>query len=94
MKIILSNKFYYPRGGDCVYTLNLEQLLKQHGHEVAIFAMQYPGMLFESRNVEDLKDKIQQIFAVHFDCKSIAESAQYQYSGDYHYNELMRFYKQ
>jgi glycosyltransferase involved in cell wall biosynthesis len=42
MKILLSNKFYYPRGGDCIYTLNLENLLKQHGHEVAIFAMQYP----------------------------------------------------
>ncbi|MDR2407040.1 MAG: glycosyl transferase family 1, partial [Bacteroidales bacterium] len=39
MKILLANKFYYPRGGDCVYVLSLEQLLKQHGHEVAIFAM-------------------------------------------------------
>jgi len=42
MKILLSNKFYYPRGGDCIYTLNLEQLLTQHGNEVAIFAMQHP----------------------------------------------------
>ena len=42
MKIILSNKFYYNRGGDCSYVLNLEQLLKSHGHEVAIFAMDYP----------------------------------------------------
>ena len=42
MKILLSNKFYYPRGGDCIYTMNLEQLLKKHGHEVAVFAMQYP----------------------------------------------------
>ena len=42
MKILLANKFFYPRGGDCVYTINLEQLLKQHGHEVAVFAMQYP----------------------------------------------------
>ena len=45
MKILLSNKFYYPRGGDCIYTINLEQLLKQHGHEVAMFAMQYPENL-------------------------------------------------
>jgi glycosyltransferase involved in cell wall biosynthesis len=45
MKILLINKFYYPRGGDCVYALNLEQLLKQHGHEVAVFAMQYPENL-------------------------------------------------
>jgi glycosyltransferase involved in cell wall biosynthesis len=45
MKILLVNKFYYPRGGDCVYMLNLEQLLKQHGHAVAIFAMQYSDNL-------------------------------------------------
>lgn len=42
MKILLANKFYYRRGGDCIYVLNLEQLLKSHGHEVAIFAMDYP----------------------------------------------------
>ena len=42
MKILLANKFYYRRGGDCIYTLNLEQLLKAHGHEVAVFAMDYP----------------------------------------------------
>lgn len=41
MKIILANKFYYRRGGDCIYILNLEQLLKKHGHEVAVFSMQY-----------------------------------------------------
>lgn len=45
MKILLVNKFYYRRGGDCIYTINLEQLLKRHGHEVAIFAMQYPENL-------------------------------------------------
>ena len=42
MKILLCNKFYYRRGGDCIYMLNLEQLLKAHGHEVAVFSMQYP----------------------------------------------------
>lgn len=42
MKILLANKFYYRRGGDCIYMLNLEQLLKAHGHEVAVFAMDYP----------------------------------------------------
>ncbi|WP_346711025.1 glycosyltransferase [Phocaeicola salanitronis] len=42
MRILLSNKFYYRRGGDCIYMLNLEQLLKEHGHDVAIFAMDYP----------------------------------------------------
>lgn len=42
MKVLLANKFYYRRGGDCVYTISLEQLLKKHGHEVAVFAMDYP----------------------------------------------------
>ena len=42
MRILLSNKFYYRRGGDCIYMLNLEQLLKAKGHEVAVFAMDYP----------------------------------------------------
>ena len=41
MKILLANKFYYRRGGDCIYMLNLEKLLKAHGHEVAVFAMDY-----------------------------------------------------
>lgn len=45
MKIVLANKFYYHRGGDCIYMLNLEQLLKEHGHEVAVFAMDYPENL-------------------------------------------------
>lgn len=42
MRILLCNKFYYRRGGDCIVTMNLEQLLKSHGQEVAIFAMDYP----------------------------------------------------
>ena len=42
MKILLCNKFYYRRGGDCIYTMNLERLLKAHGHDVAIFSQQYP----------------------------------------------------
>lgn len=42
MNILLANKFYYRRGGDCIYMLNLEQLLKEHGHKVAVFAMDYP----------------------------------------------------
>lgn len=45
MKILIANKFYYRRGGDCIYMLNLERLLKAHGHEVAVFAMDYPENL-------------------------------------------------
>ena len=45
MKVLLANKFYYRRGGDCVYVINLEQLLKSHGHQVAVFAMNFPENL-------------------------------------------------
>ena len=38
MKILLPNKFYYRRGGDCIYTINLEKILKEKGHEVIIMA--------------------------------------------------------
>ncbi|MDR1762568.1 MAG: glycosyltransferase, partial [Dysgonamonadaceae bacterium] len=42
MKVVLVNKFYYRRGGDCIYTLNLEDALKKHGCQTAVFAMQHP----------------------------------------------------
>lgn len=45
MRILLANKFYYRRGGDCVYSIELENLLKAAGHEVAFFAMDYPENL-------------------------------------------------
>lgn len=45
MRILLVNKFYYPRGGDCIVTLNVERMLREHGHEVAVYAMQYPSNL-------------------------------------------------
>ncbi len=41
-RILIVNKFYYNRGGDCVAAMNLERLLRQNGHEVAFYAMQYP----------------------------------------------------
>lgn len=44
-KILLANKFFYPRGGDCVHTLNLMQLLQSKGHQVAVFSMHYPENL-------------------------------------------------
>lgn len=53
-RVLLVNKFYYRRGGDCVYLLNLEELLRSRGHEVAVFAMRYP---------ENLPSKWQDYFA-------------------------------
>lgn len=45
MKILIVNKFLYPRGGDCVCTLNLGKLLVRKGHEVRFFAMNYTDNL-------------------------------------------------
>lgn len=42
LRVLIVNKFYYPRGGDCVCTLNLERLLNEHGHATAVYAMAYP----------------------------------------------------
>lgn len=41
-RVLIVNKFYYRRGGDCVCAMNLEHLLRTHGHDVAVFAMRYP----------------------------------------------------
>ena len=45
MRVLLCNKFYYRRGGDCTYTIALEELLRRHGHEVAVYAMEHPDTL-------------------------------------------------
>ena len=42
MKILLCNKFHYARGGDFKYVLNVEELLRSHGHETAVFSMRHP----------------------------------------------------
>ncbi|HBC78663.1 MAG TPA: glycosyl transferase family 1 [Bacteroidales bacterium] len=48
MKILISNKYYYPRGGGEIYSIELEKLLIKNGHEVAVFAMEHSNN-FESR---------------------------------------------
>lgn len=40
MKILLVNKFHWPKGGSEKYYFELGQLLKEHGHEVAYFSME------------------------------------------------------
>ncbi len=45
MRILIVNKFMYPRGGDCIVALNTARLLREHGHEVRLFAMDYPDNL-------------------------------------------------
>lgn len=42
MKILQINKFYYRRRGAETYLFDLIDLLQQHGHDVAVFAMDHP----------------------------------------------------
>ncbi|MBN2773202.1 MAG: glycosyltransferase [Prolixibacteraceae bacterium] len=50
MKILIANKFFYPKGGDCVHTIALKQLLEEKGHEVAVFSMQHPENIVNEYN--------------------------------------------
>lgn len=45
MRILIVNKFYYHRGGDCACAISLERMLRENGHETAVFAMDYPENL-------------------------------------------------
>lgn len=40
MKVLLVNKFFYPKGGSETYFFTLAEALRKHGHEVVFFAMQ------------------------------------------------------
>lgn len=42
MKILLINKFLYPRGGDAIVTLSTGDLLESHGHQVIYWGMKSP----------------------------------------------------
>lgn len=42
MRILLVNKFHYPRGGDCIHAMDLGRILAAAGHAVAFFAMDCP----------------------------------------------------
>jgi len=42
MKILMVNTFHYYRGGDCVYTFQLTELLQQMRHKIIHFAMHHP----------------------------------------------------
>jgi glycosyltransferase involved in cell wall biosynthesis len=42
MKILLVNKFLYPRGGDAISTLTTGKLLRDRGHEVVFWGMKHP----------------------------------------------------
>jgi len=56
-RVLLVNKFYYPRGGDCVVVLNTEALLRDNGVEAEVFAMKYPQNLM-ARYQEMFPDEV------------------------------------
>lgn len=41
-RVLIVNKFYYSRGGDCICAMNLERLLGEKGFATAVFSMDYP----------------------------------------------------
>lgn len=41
-RILIVNKFLYPRGGDCIVALSEAELLRSAGYEVALWGMDYP----------------------------------------------------
>ena len=53
-RVLLVNKFYYPRGGDCIVVINTEALLRDNGLEAEVFAMEYP---------QNMKARYQSLFA-------------------------------
>lgn len=42
MKILLINKFLYPKGGDAISTLSTDRLLRAKGHKVILWGMEHP----------------------------------------------------
>ena len=42
MKILLINKFLYPKGGDAISTLTTGNILKKNGHEIIFWGMKHP----------------------------------------------------
>ncbi|MDR1763826.1 MAG: glycosyltransferase, partial [Dysgonamonadaceae bacterium] len=53
------------------------------------------GMLFESRNIADLKDKITALFSgeINFDYETIARNARVKYCPENHYNSIIKIYE-
>ncbi|MFA6547474.1 MAG: glycosyltransferase [Candidatus Magasanikbacteria bacterium] len=56
MKIVLVNKFWYPRGGAEKMVLLTKELLENAGHDVEIFGMNHPDNLFSNKYFTDFVD--------------------------------------
>ena len=42
MKVLLANKFFYPKGGADISFFETAQLLQKHGHRICFFSMEHP----------------------------------------------------
>lgn len=42
MRVLIVSKFFYPRGGAEIVAIGTKQLLEERGHQVRVFAMEYP----------------------------------------------------
>ena len=40
MRILLVNKFIFPKGGAETYTFDVGKMLEEHGHEVQYFGLE------------------------------------------------------
>ena len=49
MKILMVNKFLYPKGGAETYVFRLGRALEEKGHEVQYFGMDHPGRIVGNR---------------------------------------------
>ena len=49
MKVLMINKFLYPKGGSETYMLKIGQYLQEQGHEVQYFGMDDPERTLENR---------------------------------------------
>lgn len=50
MKILMINKFLYPKGGSEMYMFGLADYLTQHGHQIRYFGMDDPQNIVEKDN--------------------------------------------
>ena len=51
------------------------------------------GMFFESHNVNDLKEKIEQMFSANFDYANLAKESQNRYSAEHYYQKILNIYQ-
>ncbi|RKX91167.1 MAG: glycosyltransferase family 1 protein, partial [Spirochaetes bacterium] len=57
MKILLINKFLYPKGGDAISTIETGKLLQDKGHTVFFWGMKNPNnpsLLFDEYFIEEI----------------------------------------